>query len=243
MTYRGERNLRIKILAVTAVLVSSSFGALAARAAGSNYAGDLVQAKADYNQTKVDRKLYVSPAPKEFKPLGKGPIMELKLSLESKKISREAPIRYRLEITNMGSDPLVFGELTQSFFKTGRLPSDRITMSIKDPSGHTGSILSPFVKQSDSVREIQLPSGLTDGERAKMIASMKRKSASASTLIQTLAPGETLHTRGDEGTDGFRTLNTTYRFRALGTYELHVAFDELVKTERDSNHVRIEITP
>ena len=100
------------------------------------------------------------------------------------------------------------------------------------------------MRRSDAVRDdIQFPPGLTEAERAQRFESMKRKAASAGRLIQRLAPGETLHTRGDTAPDGFRNLNVDYRFKADGTYEMYIVLDIFSKSEKTSNHVLVEMLP
>lgn len=227
-----------------AVLLGILLGAVAMRAEPLNRTEELAQADIDKKQAVIDRPLYVTPAPKDFKPTGTGSIIELKLTLKKTKIRRGTPIRYRFEITNVGSEPFLFGEFTQSFFKTGRLPSDAITMKIKDPSGKTQLARSAFPKRSDTVRgEIRLPPGLTEAQRAGKVVSMKRNAQAAVTLLQRLAPGETLHTRGDTPVDEFRTLNIDSWFNLDGTYELSLVYSAFSKYEKSSNHVRLEVVP
>lgn len=204
----------------------------------------LAQSKVFNEQSIIDRSLYITPPPKGFKPAGKGVILKLKLTLEKTKIRRGTPIRYRFEIINVGSEPFLFGEFTQSFFKTGRLPSDAITMSVKNPDGRMGEARSAFVKTSDTVRdEINFPPGLTDAERAARLMAVKRKRKSEVTLLQRLAPGEKVHTLGDASGDGFRTLNIDSRFSRDGIYELALVYDAYTKNEKTSNPVFLEVVP
>ena len=213
-------------------------------ARSSSHEQDLAQANADDEQAIIDRKIYIDSVSKGFRARGKGVILELKLALEKTKIHRGEPIRYRFAITNIGSEPFTFTELTQSFFKTGRLPSDAITMTIKDPRGNTGGARSAFTRRSDTVREeIALPPGLSEAQRADKYESMRRSAKSEARLIQRLAPGETLHTLGDKAPRGFRTLNVDNRFSFDGTYELRLALDAFLKSETSSNLVKIDIVP
>ena len=124
-----------KIFAV--VLFGTSLSAVALQAQIASREEELAQAKFDDEQRLVDRPIYVAPAPQNFKPRGKEAVLDLKLTVEASKIRRGTPIRYRFEITNAGGSPFLFVERTQSFFKTGRLPSDGITMKIKNPIGKT----------------------------------------------------------------------------------------------------------
>jgi hypothetical protein len=229
--------------AISIALVVFSIG-ISSGARSSSYDEDLAQAKVDDQQAVIDRKLYVAPAAKNFEPRGKGAILELKLTLEAKKIRRGEPIRYQFEIKNVGSDSYLFVELNRSFFKTGRLPSDTVRFRIKDPLGRINSVLSPLSGKPDTVREeIKISPELTEAEHATKIASLKHIGESAGRLMQRIAPGETLHTCGDITPRGHRNLNSTYRFDTVGTYELFVVLDSFSKNERTSNHARFEIVP
>lgn len=216
----------------------------APRAEPPDHAEDSAQADVDRKQAVIDRKIYVDPAPAKFKARGKGPLAEMKLILEKSKIRRGTPIRYRFEIKSVGTEPYLFGEFTQSFFKTGRLPSSAIRMHYKSPSGRLGSASSAYLSRSDVVMdEVQFPSGLKEEEKAAYITNMRREKNAAATMLQKLEPGEILHTVGDAPGDRFRTLNVDTKFDENGTYELFIVFQAFSKYENKSNHVKLTIVP
>lgn len=225
------------------VLIVASLGMAVARAGDVSRDEAFAQAKNDDEQALVDRPLYVTPAPKKFRPRGKGELIVMKLTLEKTTIRRGTPIRCRLEIANVGSVPYVFIEHSQSFFKTGRLPSDALNMSVKGPRGKESFARSKFPGNSDIAAEIHLPAGLTEAEKAAMVESMKRDKRSTTTLFQRLAPGETLHTRGDTAPNGFRTFDIGSWLNSDGDYELYMVLDAFSKSERKSNRVHLKVVP
>lgn len=202
------------------------------------------QADIDKKQSAIDRKMYVDPAPKTFKPRGKGPLMEMTLTLEKSTVRKGAPIRYRLTITSVGTEPVLWGELTQSVFKTGRIPSDALTLAVKFPNGKTHNASSAYGSPSDVVMdEVKLPPGLSEAGKAAAFTKMRRERQASVTLLQKLEPGETLHTVGDENGDEFRTLNIDPQFAAGAEYELYFVYRAFSKYEKSSNRVKLKILP
>ncbi len=216
----------------------------ASKAEPPGYAEESAQADLDHKQSEIDRPIYVDPAPKNFKIQGKGARVKIRLVLEKSKIRKGDPIRYRLEMTSVGTEPYLFGEFSSSFFKTGRVPSDAFVLLIKDSSGKAHSAHSPRSSHTDvMMEEIKFPPGLSEADKASRVKQMQREKSAAGTVMQRLSPGETLHTLGDAPGDKFRTLPLESYFTAVGTRELTMVFRAFSKHEVKSNGVMLTIEP
>lgn len=197
----------------------------------------LAQREYDEKQESLDRLELVTKAPKNFRPGGSG--VRLRLTLEKMTLKLGSPLRYRLELVNVSSSPYYFSE-SPSFFKSGRQPHERINFVLSEPDGKDVFIRSPL-SSGHGVEEIQFPSDATEKEKAAQFDDMRRKAQADERLVVTLAPGESLRTRGDSKNDRFRTLVTRYEFKATGKYELRAEIDGLIKVGQPSNSVRIVI--
>ncbi len=218
--------------------------ALISKAEPPSYAEESAQADLDNKQSAIDRPIYVTPAPKRFKAQGKGPRLKMRLVLEKSKIHKGDPIRYRLEITSVGTEPYLFGEFSSSFFKTGRVPSDAFILLIKDSSGKTQSAHSPRLGHTDILlNEIEFPPGLSEEDKAARVKKMGREKSASGTVLQRLAPGETLHTLGDAPGDNLRTLPLESYFTTVGAREFTMVFRAFSKYEVKSNSVMLTIEP
>jgi len=200
------------------------------------------QAEANDKQAIVDRHELVVPAAKGFRPESKASKIRLHLILEKTEIRLGETIRYRLEITSVGSKPYVFNESNPSFFKSGRLPNDRIRLILKGPDGHEADVLSP-IKMGDDLggKEVEFPSNWSETKKSDSIDSTRARSRAAGSLYVKLLPGETLRTRGDAPGDAFRSLLARRAISEPGIYELRAVLDGLLKVGMPSNAVRLTV--
>lgn len=124
------------------------------------------------------------------------------------------------------------------------MPHDRISLILRAPDGSTATLRSPYgVGPVMGGEEIQFASGTSESEKAKRIDLLRRDANAASKLFVTLAPGETLRTRGDGRKGAFRTLSTRDKIESPGMYELYAELDGLFKPGLRSNSIRFTISP
>lgn len=209
----------------------------------STPSGLRAQAKVDDKQAVLDRRELVLPAANNFHPESAAQKVRLRLVVEKNKLQASEHVRYRLEIINAGSKPYVFNELSPGFFKSGRLPNDRIRLVIKEPNGSEIDLKSPL-KSGDDIggKEHEFPPNWSETQKTDWVKTTKMQARAAGYLFVELGPGETLRTRGDAPGDAFRSLLTRYKFREPGTYELRAVLDGLLKVGAQSNPVRITIS-
>lgn len=228
---------------IGALIAQPSFAQRPSNISAERRAEDYAQADVDRRQAVLDRKELVVPAPKNFRPSAAVRKIELRLTLEKERVRVGESLRYRLEIINLGSEPFDYLE-QPSFFKSGRMPHDRINLIMRIPDGSTSTLRSPYGRTSSlGGDEIEFPSGTSESQKARKMILMQRDANAASMLFVTLAPGESLKSRGDGSKGGFRRLLTRDKIKVPGTYELHAEFDGLFKPGLRSNSVRFTIAP
>lgn len=209
---------------------------------GDRRAEDYAQAEFDLKQRTLDRKELVVASPKRFNPSAAGRKIKLRLTVEKSALNHGEAIRYRLELVNTGTTPYEYYE-GPSFFKSGRLPHDRISLILRGPDGSTTSIRSPVGMAPDiASSEMDFP-GASETERKGKFDSIRRTTNASSKLHVTLAPGESLRTRGDSPKDSFRGLLIRNGLKSSGAYELYAELDGLFKPGQRSNTVRFRVAP
>jgi hypothetical protein len=115
---------------------------------------------------------------------------------------------------------------------------------MRAPNGSTSTLRSPLGGSPDfGGDDIRFPPGASESQKKEQFDSLRRKASAASRLVVTLAPGESLRTRGDGAGDGFRMLLTREKIGAPGAYELHAELDGLSKPGVPSNTVRFTLVP
>lgn len=87
------------------------------------------QLDAELRQAEINRRTMVTPAPADFKPEPFARKIRLKLILEKQKIRVGEYPRYRLELTNVARETIVYQELERSIFiKDGGMDDSLKTM-------------------------------------------------------------------------------------------------------------------
>lgn len=138
--------------------------------------------------------------------------------LDKNRIRVGETFRYRLEMQNLGREPLAFKETGPSFIKDGSLcGSGALKLYAAPPGG----------------KERLLP--------CKPAEAPADETGSGLDLV--LQPGEYLLTRGSGSKDHFRELRTTLSFAALGTYTLKAVYAPADGLRSASNTVTLEVVP
>lgn len=135
---------------------------------------------------------------------------------EKTKVRKGESFRYRLEIRNVGREPVVFKEPAPSFIKDGSL---------------CGSHGYRFYATPPRGTERPLPCEPAAGP-----------ATADSGLDLTLRPGDYLLTRRDGPANPFRTLRTKFRFDTLGTYRIRAVYSA-AKLRAASNPVAMTVVP
>lgn len=166
-----------------------------------------LDAKIDAEQKLADehQRSMVSPAPAGFKPEPAARRVRLRLVLEKKRVHSGSFPRFRLELRNVGREPIDYREYAASIFvKHGRIiNSPTITFYLTDKLNRRKKLM-PVVFHSSGSR------------------------ASSTSFNVRLRPGETLHSIGDDDnpTGNFKTLDAKGADNAPGVYRLHVELDD-----------------
>lgn len=84
----------------------------------------------------INQQTMVRPAPADFKPSEREREIRLSISLEKRTIRPGEPLRYHLELTNVGRSTITYLEGRPSIFKYGSLSnSDTIAFYVMEPDG------------------------------------------------------------------------------------------------------------
>jgi len=159
------------------------------------------------------RELIRQPGP-GWKPGNTARKLNILLLLDKTKIRKGETFLYRLEMQNVGRDPLSFKETAPSFTKDGSL---------------CGSDGFKFYATPPASEERLLPCVAGKAEESE--------------LDLTLLPGEYLLTRGSAPGNRFRELKTKLPFETLGTYRLKAVYTPAGGLRADSNTVTLEVVP
>lgn len=212
--------------------------------------GDALDQLAAFN-----RKTMVLPAPADFKPENAKRKIRLKLTLEKTVIKPGDPLRFRLEVTNVGREPIDYDEPSPSIFKYGG-PNDSefIKLFATAPDGKRDWLISLTSSRRVAQYMAKAPpppsipnesSGLT-GDAADGPTSADASLATNEFKVR-LLPGETLRSRGDWNATGdvFRTLLTDQEFDQPGTYKIEAVLDDMPGplTQADIDEAKSYSTP
>lgn len=172
-----------------------------------------------------DRRELVRQPKEEWKPGAATRRLEILLLAERSRIRKGEPLNYRLEMRNVGREPLVFTEEAPSFIKEGSLcGSHGFKFHVAPPRGKERALTcAPEVTD-----EVQI------GTRAA--------AAPEPGLDLTLAPGEYLLTRGSGPGRPFRTLTAAEPFDQTGIYRLKAVLTRK-NFRAESNAIAIEVVP
>lgn len=173
-----------------------------------------------------DRKELSRQPKQEWTPENTPRKLKILFLLDKNRIRKGESFHYRLEMQNLGREPLAFRETEPSFIKDGSLcGSGAFKLYAAPPGG----------------KERLLP--CKPAEEAAVQASTAPAEETGSGLDLVLQPGEYLLTRGAGSKDHFRELRTKFSFAALGTYTLKAVYVPGDGFRAVSNTVTLEVVP
>lgn len=179
----------------------------------------------------ANRRTMVKPAPAGFTPEPVDRKVRLRLVLEKSKIRVGERPRFRLEMTNIGREPIEYFESRSSLFvKDGGL-LDTLTMEMHLSDGRNKRIrlLPPPLGSSEGLPPKKREgNALSQAEQARRFDEINSEGQARATFRVLLNPGDTLHSVGDDDSpvDNFKTLRTKQKFDVPGAYQLEVTLDD-----------------
>lgn len=194
-----------------------------------------------------DRKELVRPASDFWRPESRGRALKLTLFLEKTKLRAGEPLRYRLEVLNIGEQNIFLHE-DPSFIKTGRLLGAKYRPLLTTPDG-VESQVSPPLRLFGHAPLKPAEEKYAAMTAAELTAALKREESrdwTKNKLILYLRPGETIVTRPDAASGRFRELETDAGFDRPGKYSLRFVFDETAASfaiHAESPPVAFEVVP
>lgn len=194
-----------------------------------------------------DRKELVRPAPDLWRPESRGRALRLTLFLEKTTLRADEPLRYRLEVQNIGEKEVFLHE-DPSFIKTGRFLGSEYRPLLTTPDGVESRVSPPlrlFGHGPLKPAEVDFR-GMTEAEALAVDKRLESRDWTKNKLILYLRPGETIVTRPDDAGGRFRDLETSPVFDQPGKYRLRFVFHELPVPERihaESAPVEFEVVP
>ncbi|MCM2305407.1 MAG: hypothetical protein NDJ72_11935 [Elusimicrobia bacterium] len=181
--------------------------------------GEPAPAPAPLTAEQKDHKELSRQPSEEWTPSSTPRKLNILFLLDKNRIRKGETFRYRLEMQNLGQEPLAFKEAAPSFIKDGSLcGSGDIKLYAAPPDG----------------KETLLT--------CKPAAAAAAKGPDAG-LDLLLEPGEYLLTRGSGSKDNFRELQAKFSFAALGTYRLKAVYAPGDGFRAVSNTVTLEVVP
>lgn len=194
-----------------------------------------------------DRKELVRPVPDFWRPESRGLALKLTLFLEKTTLRADEPLRYRLEVQNVGERDYFLYE-DPSFIKTGQLMSHGYRAILTAPGGAESGLSPPlrlFGGGPLKPAEVDFR-GMTEAEALATVKQLESREWTKNKLSLHLRPGETIVTRADAAGGSFRELETDPVFDRPGVYRLRFAFDEGTDSDRihaESPPVAFEVIP
>jgi hypothetical protein len=194
-----------------------------------------------------DRKELVRPAPDFWRPETRGLALRLELSLEKTTYRVGEPLRYRLEVQNVGEKEFLLHE-DPSFIKTGKLMSRGYRAILTTPGEGEIRLSPPLrlfgggpLKPAD-----EKYAAMTAAELTAAVKRVESREWTKNKLILHLRSGETIVTRSDDAGGRYRELQTEAAFDRPGKYLLRFIFDETAnyaKVHAESPPVAFEVVP
>ncbi|MBI2384558.1 MAG: hypothetical protein HYV14_00955 [Elusimicrobia bacterium] len=175
---------------------------------------------ADQRLEDKNTRTMVSPAPAGFTPEPIGRKVHLRLVLEKTKIRVGEPVRYRLEMTNVGRAPINYIEYDSSVFRWGGLLDSlrTIRFMLTDAKGRSHRLEPTLGGRTEPLKPMSAP----------FTAEQMAESTASTTFRARIGPGETLRSLGDgdSPSEPFRTMIVRNEFKTPGRYRIHVEFDD-----------------
>lgn len=194
-----------------------------------------------------DRKELVRPAPDFWRPESLGRALRLTLFLEKTTLRANEPLRYRLEVQNIGEKEIFLLE-EDSFIKTGQILGNEYRPLLTTPGGVESRMPLPIPFSSGGAfnpPEVDY-TGMTDAEALAAVKRVESRRWTKYKLSLHLLPGETIVTRADAAGGRFRELKAGIGFTRIGEYRLRFVYDQIAISDRvhaESAPVVFEIIP
>ncbi|HXS99362.1 MAG TPA: hypothetical protein VN915_01670 [Elusimicrobiota bacterium] len=192
--------------------------------------------EAERNLADKYRRTMITAAPADFKPEPVDRKIRLRLVLENSKIRKGSRPRFRLEMTNVGREPIEYHEDKAGLFAKGTGLDDSRVMHlfITDPSGRRTKVIGAWGPDGATSsrrpdRFEAVPQGLSVADQEKWAAQTAAMSEASNSFKVKLLPGETLHSIGDDDSpqENFRTLRSEHDFFEIpGVYRLQVELED-----------------
>lgn len=184
------------------------------------------QIDAEAKLAEINQRTMVLPAPPDFRPERTARKVQLRLTLEKPRIRVGENPRFRLELMNVGQEPITYQEYQSSIFKGGSIGYSMRTIHfhLTDRRGKRLDLF-PALGRGRAA-PVQYHDATPTSEK-EMLESNAMSAASTSFKVK-LRPGETLRSLGDGDSvqEPFRTLRVEEGFENPGTYKLRVELDD-----------------
>lgn len=194
------------------------------------------QLDAEEKLAEFHRLTMVVPAPADFKPEPVARKIRLRLVLEKPTLRSGERPRFRLAMTNVGTEPIEYSETRASFFvkDASVLDSSSMRFYLIDRQGKRAKLLPKQPPETFEPNKspghdtVYLPDSMPEAEKEKWLKETNAMGQARATFKVKLKPGETLHSIGDDDSpkENFRTLFSRAHFDKPGTYQLQVELDD-----------------
>ncbi len=180
-----------------------------------------------------NQRTMVIPAPPGFKPERTARKIRLALILEKTRIRTGAMPRFRVEMTNVGMEPIDYEEAASSLFVKGGTfrSTQKMRMFVTEGTSPPRKLLLPSTPRNPVDRDaarIKIPKGLSPAEMERWFEKTNALGQAHTTLRVRLLPGETLRSVGDADSpvDNFKTLETDDSFERPCVCRLQLRLDD-----------------
>jgi hypothetical protein len=195
---------------------------------------------AELKLAETNRRTMVVAAPAGFTPEPVDRKIRLEVILEKSRIHSNEPLRYRLEMTNIGRQPLDYSETSPSVFKFNGLGYSRtIKFFVTDPRGKREELISAHAydknptsgggePETETPKPEYLPDDMPEAKKEKWFLETQAFATATQNFHVRLLPGEVLRSNGDTNAaeKSFRTLWCEQHFDQAGKYKLEVVLDD-----------------
>lgn len=200
-------------------------------AAGKKLLASVVpeEVAADFQEIK-DRNELVLPPPPDWKPENVDRKIKLTLIPEKTRIPVMGTFRYRLEVQNVGREPILFLDDGAGFIKTGKIGSDILFgFQAATPGGKEEKVPGPYVLGGTgrSLHEYVFPGSMTAEEKDRAFERIRVHKHAEHSVQITLQSGETMFTRpSPPRPNRYRDLLTRNNFFAKpGSYRIKAIYN------------------
>lgn len=175
---------------------------------------------ADIRLAEWNRRMMIIPAPPDFKPAAAARKIELRLVLEKTKLRVGESPRFRLELINVGRDPIDYIEYESSVFRWGGILHSikTIRFIMTDEKGQSRMLWPVLGGRVEPIKQLSGPLSLAAEAESKASTTFRVK----------ILLGETLRSLGDgdSAAEPYRTMLLRDEFKTAGRKRIHVELDD-----------------